>query len=147
MEQSFANHNTDRAAHHHPLLRHNLTGAWLSLRSVNSPGSSCFVGLYQADWIIKPHSHSPGSHMLWLDTLPGEIIKVGHHASDPLPRTNLGVAFDKESGSRDNKQQLLHRSCLNEVSLPRLRLARNSCRLIFCQKQGKGQKQEIRVSQ
>lgn len=74
---------------------------------MNSPGSTCFVGLYQAGWIADPHSHRPSGHVLWLDALPGELVKVGHDASDLLPRTHLGVAFDEEPENRD-RQQLSH---------------------------------------
>jgi len=70
---------------------------------MNSPGCTCFVGLYQADWIINAHSFSPTSYMLWLNALPGEIIKVGDHASNTLTRTNLVVTFDKEPENKDNK--------------------------------------------
>lgn len=70
---------------------------------MNSPGCTCFVGLYQADRIINAHSFSPTSYMLWLNALPGEIIKVGDHASNTLTRTNLVVTFDKEPENKDNK--------------------------------------------
>lgn len=46
--------------------------------------------------------------MLWLDALPGEFVKVGHDASDPLPGTHLSVAFDEEPENRDNRRQLTH---------------------------------------
>lgn len=41
--------------------------------------------------------------MLRLNALPGEIVKVGHHASNTLPRIDLGVAFEKEPENGDNK--------------------------------------------
>lgn len=51
--------------------------------------------------------------MLGLDALPGEVVQVGHHASDLLSRGHLGVAFYKEPGNRKSRWQLLLMSCLN----------------------------------
>lgn len=114
----------------------NFISAWLSLTSMNSPGSPCFVGLYQADGIINAHTHSPCSHVLWLNALPGEIVKVGHHARNPLTSNNLVVAFDKESENKNNKQQLLLLSLNGEKSfhLGSGSLSKNSCRCMLLSK-------------
>lgn len=75
--------------------------------------------------------------MLGLDALPGEVVQVGHHATDLLSRGHLAVAFHKEPENRDSRWQLLLMSYLN-----RQKSSEAQARKSMCKKWGREQKHD-----